>query len=58
MKGKSIIAVFVIIWVCILTYITFFSNNPYINTAIFLFGMMFTVYGFACGCEELEKKQK
>jgi magnesium-transporting ATPase (P-type) len=58
MKGKLIIAVFVIIWVCILTYITFFSHNPYINTAALFFGMMFTVCGFAYGCEELEKKQK
>ena len=55
MKGKLIIAVFAIIWVCILTYITFFSYNEYINTALFFFGAMFTVTGFACGCEEIEK---
>ena len=58
MKGKMIIAVFVIIWVCVLTYITFFSHNPYINTGLFFFGMMFTICGFACGCEEMEKQKK
>jgi magnesium-transporting ATPase (P-type) len=57
MKGKLIIAVFALIWACILTYITF-SHNPYINTALFFFGMMFTVCGFAYGCEELEKQKK
>lgn len=58
MKCKLIIAVFVIIWVCVLTYITFFSHNPYINMALFFFGMMFTICGFASGCEEIEKKNK
>ena len=54
-KGKMIIGIFAIIWACILTYITFFSHNPYINTTLFFFGAMFTVTGFACGCEEIEK---
>ena len=58
MKGKLIIAVFVIIWVCILTYITFFSNNSYINIIILLFGFMITICGFAYGFEKIEKQQK
>lgn len=57
MKGKLIIGLFACIWLAILVYITFYSTNPYINTALFFFGMMFTVFGFECGCEELEKKQ-
>lgn len=57
MKGKMIIGLFACIWVAILVYITFYSTNPYMNTAIFFFGGMFTVCGFACGCEEIEKKQ-
>ena len=58
MKGKLIIGFFALVWACILTYITFFSYNPYINTALFFFGAMFTVCGFACGCEEMEKQKK
>ncbi len=57
MKGKLIIGFFAILWVCLLVYVTFYSTDPYINTALFFFGMMFTVCGFACGCEEMEKKQ-
>lgn len=57
MKGKLIIGLSAIFWVAVLVYITFYSTNPYMNTAIFFFGVMFTVCGFACGCEEIEKKQ-
>ena len=57
MKGKLIIGLFACIWVAILVYITFYSTNPYRNTIIFFLGAMFTVCGFACGCEEIEKKQ-
>lgn len=58
MKGKVIIGFFALVWACILIYITFVSHNPYINTALFFFGMMFTVCGFAYGCEEMEKNKK
>lgn len=58
MKGKFIIGFFTLVWACILTYITFFSNNSYINIIIFFFGFMITICGFAYGCEEIEKKQK
>lgn len=54
-KGKTIIGISFVIWVCILVYITFFSYNPYWNTIIFFFGAMLTVAGFACGCEKIEK---
>lgn len=57
MKGKMIIGLFACIWVAILVYITFYSTNPCINTAIFFFGVMITICGFAYGCEEIEKKQ-
>ena len=57
MKGKLIIGFFVILWFCVLVYITFYSINQYINTSLFFFGMMFTICGFAYGCEEMEKKQ-
>lgn len=57
MKGKMIIGLFACIWVVILASITFYSTNPYINTIIFFLGGMFTVCGFAYGCEEIEKKQ-
>ena len=58
MKGKFIIGFFTLVWACILTYITFFSNNPYINIIIFLFGFMITICGFAYGFEKIEKQQK
>ena len=58
MKGKFIIGFFTLVWVCILTYITFFSNNPYKNAIIFFFGFMITICGFAYGCEKIEKQQK
>ena len=57
MKGKMIIGFFACIWVAVLTHITFYSTNPYINTTIFFFGMMFVVCGFAYGFKEMEKKQ-
>ena len=56
-NGIMIIGIFAIVWACILTYITFFSNNPYLNTFALFFGMMITVCGFACGCEEIEKSK-
>lgn len=54
-KGKTILGIAFVFWACILTYITFFSNNPYLNTIIFFFGMMITVCGLAYGCDEIEK---
>ena len=57
MKGKMIIGLFACIWVAILVYITFYSTNTYINTMAFFGGAMFTICGFAYGCEEMEKKQ-
>lgn len=57
MKGKMIIGLFAILWFCLLVYITFYSSNPYINTAMFFLGAMFTICGFAYGCEKMEKKQ-
>ena len=54
-KGKTIIGIAFIFWACVLTYITFFSHNPYWNTIVFFFGMMVTVCGLACGCEKIEK---
>lgn len=60
-KGKTIIAISTIIWVCVLITTLFtniFTNNPYINTIIFFFGMMITICGFAYGCEEIEKQKK
>ena len=56
-KGKTIIAISVIVWVCILTT-TLFTNNPYINATLFFFGAMLTVCGFAYGCEEIENARK
>jgi arginine exporter protein ArgO len=58
MKGKFIIGFFTLVWACILTYITFISKNPYMNTIVFFFGFMFTICGFAYGCEQIEKQQK
>lgn len=57
-KGKIAIALGVIFWVCILFYMTFISNNPYLNEVLFFFGAMITICFFAYGCEEMEKKQK
>ena len=57
-KGKTIIGITFIFWACILTYITFFSQNPYVNTILFFVGMMVTICGFSCGCEEIEKQKK
>lgn len=54
-KGKTIIGIAFIFWVCVLTYITFFSHNQYLNAIIFFFGMMITVCGFSFGCEKIEK---
>lgn len=58
MKGKFIIGLSTLVFICVLTYITFLSNNPYMNTIIFFFGMMISICGFAYGCEEIEKQQK
>ena len=58
MKGKFIIGFFTLVWACILTYITFFSNNTHVNAFIFFFGMMITVCGFAYGHEKMEKQTK
>ena len=58
MKGNFIIGFFTIVWACILTYITFFSNNTYMNAIIFFFGMMITICGFAYGYEKIEKQEK
>lgn len=58
MKGKFIIGFFTLVWACILIYITFFSNNPYLNYIIFFFGAMITICGFAYGCEEIEKQKR
>lgn len=53
-KGKTIIGIALLVWACILTYITFFSHNSYLNIIIFFFGMMLTVCGLAYGCDEIE----
>jgi arginine exporter protein ArgO len=58
MKGKFIIGFFTLVWACVLTYITFISKNPHMNTIIFFFGMMITIFGFAYGHEKMEKQQK
>ena len=58
MKGKFIIRFFTLVWGCILTYIFFYSYNPYINTIVFFFGMMITLCGFAYGLEKMEKQKK
>jgi hypothetical protein len=56
-KGKTIIAISTIIWVIILT-VTLFTDNPYINAALFFFGAMLIVCGLSYGCEEIEKAKK
>jgi hypothetical protein len=56
-KGKIAIALGIIFWVCVLTYMTFISNNTYLNGVLFFFGGMITLCFFAYGCEEIEKKQ-
>ena len=56
-KGKTIIAISSIIWAIILTA-TLFTGNPYINVALFFFGAMLTVCGFAYGCEDIENARK
>jgi hypothetical protein len=54
-KGKTIIGIAFVFWASILTYITFFSHNPYLNTIVFFFGMMITICGLGYGCEKIEK---
>ena len=54
-KGKTIIGIAFIFLACVLTYITFFSRNPHLNTIIFFFGMMITICGLSFGCEKIEK---
>lgn len=55
MNGKIIIGASTMFWIICLTYITFISTNPYLNTIIFFISLMITVCGFSFGCEKIEK---
>lgn len=55
MKGKAILGIFSFMWICMLVYMAFFSNSTHLNFVLFFFGLLFTICGFAYGCEELEK---
>lgn len=57
MKGKMIIAIGAIVWVLILSYISFVSTNPYLNELLFFVGAMVVVCIFSVGCEVMEKKK-
>ena len=56
-RGKIAIALGIIFWVCILTYMTFISSNPYLNEFLFFLGCMVTICFAVYGFEEIEKKQ-
>lgn len=58
MKTNAILKAFSILWICILAYITFFSNNTYLNMAIFFLGIMVTFCGVAYAFDKLEKEEK
>jgi hypothetical protein len=51
MKGKVIIGISILVWIFILSFITFFSNNQYLNFMIFYVGIMITLLGISYGCE-------
>lgn len=57
-KGKISIVLGFIFFVGILFYMTFISNNPYLNELLLFFGGMITICFFAYGCEKMENKQK
>ena len=56
MKGKVIIGISILVWIAVLTYTFFFSENEYANAIIVALGFMITMCGLTFGCEELEKK--
>lgn len=58
MKSQVIISVSVLMWVIALTYITFFSDNTYLNMVIFFFGLMSSICGFAYVLDKEEKQTK
>ena len=58
MKSQVIISVSVLMWVIALTYITFFSDNTYLNMVIFFFGLMGSICGFAYVLDKEEKQTK
>ena len=56
MKGKVIIGISILVWIAVLTYTFFFSENEYANAVIIFLGFMVTMCGFTFGFDELEKK--
>ena len=55
LKGKIILCVAFLFWVASLVFITFFSNNPYLNGILLFFVLMVTVAILTYGCEVIEK---
>ena len=55
LKGKIILCVAFFVWVASLVFITFFSNNPYLNRILLFFTLMVTVTILTYGCEVIEK---
>ena len=56
MKGKVIIGISILVWIAVLTYTFFFSENEYVNAIILFLGLVVTMCGLTFGCEELENK--
>lgn len=58
LKGKIFLGIAFLFWVAILTFMSFFSNNPYLNEILFFFGAMITIVILAYGCESIEKAKE
>ena len=52
--GLILIAISFVLWLGILIFITFYSNNQFLNMICLFFGFMFVGCGIACGCEKIE----
>jgi hypothetical protein len=57
MKGKIVIGIGAILWVLILSYISFVSVNPFLNELMFFGGAMVVICIFGVGCDIMEKKK-
>jgi hypothetical protein len=56
MKGKVIIGISILVWIAVLIYTNFFSENEYKNVIIIILGFIVTMCSLNFGFEELKKK--
>ena len=55
--AKMIIGLVTFVWIAILIYITFISENTYINALLFFGGALVTMLGASYGFDKIENEQ-